>query len=102
MVQYRLNTSFSLPTSDNACLQDDAKRLAEQRQPLEEARSRWSTESAAREAQLADREQAAGAAGRQRDAEQRRRQAQEEQVLLVCMCMVISWKRLSGAWHVVT
>ena len=66
--------------SVSGCLQDDAKRLAEQRQALEEARSKWTTESAAREAQLADREQAAGVAGRQRDAEQRRRQAQEEQV----------------------
>ena len=81
-----------MPSSDNCCLQDAAKRLAEQRQALEEARSRWSTESAAREAQLADREQAAGAAGRQRDAEQRRRQAQEEQVPLLmhstCMCIM--------------
>ena len=101
-MQCRLNTSSSMLAFVSGRLQDDAKRLAEQRQALEEARSKWSTESAAREAQLAEKEQAAGAAGRQRDAEQRRRQAQEEQVLLVCMCMVIRWKGLSGAWHTLT
>lgn len=84
MVHCRLDTTSFMYTSENGCLQDDAKRLAEQRQALEEARSKWSMESSAQEAQLAKREQAAGAAGRQRDAEQRRRQAQEEQVPLLC------------------
>lgn len=64
-------------------MQEEARRLAEQVHALEEARSRWSGEAAARDTSLAAKEEAFAADSRQRDAEQRRRLAQEHQV---CIC----------------
>lgn len=66
-------------------MQEDAQRLAAQVHALEEARSRWSAEVAAKDASLAAKEGALAADSRQRDAEQRRRLAQEHQVGL-CIC----------------
>lgn len=61
-------------------MQDEARRLAEQVHVLEDTRSRWNAEVAAKEASLAAKEEALAADSRQRDADQRRRLAQDHQV----------------------
>ena len=71
--------------SDQLSMQEEARRLAEQVHALEEARSRWGAEVAAKEASLAAKEEALAADNRQRDADQRRRLAHEHQVCL-CIC----------------
>ena len=67
------------------CMQEEACRLAEQVHALEDTRSRWNAEVAAKEASLAAKEEAMAADSRQRDADQRRRLAQEHQVC-ICTC----------------
>ena len=62
------------------CLQEDAKKLAQSLAALEEQRTKWAAEVAAREAALAKREQEAATTARQRNTETQRRMAQEEQV----------------------
>lgn len=66
-------------------MQEEACRLADQVHVLEDTRSRWSAEAAAKEASLAAKEEAMAADSRQRDADQRRRLAQEHQVC-ICTC----------------
>lgn len=86
-------------------MQEDARRLAEQVHALEDARSRWSAEVAAKEASLAGKEEALAADSRQRDAEQRRRLAQEHQVRL-CTCThglgnvnMMSHRKMLSEWR---
>ena len=67
-------------------MQEEAYRLAEQVHALEDTRSRWNAEVAAKEASLAAKEEAMAADSRQRDADQRRRLAQEHQVC-ICICL---------------
>ena len=76
------------------CMQEEACRLADQVHVLEDTRSRWSAEVAAKEASLAAKEEAMAADSRQRDADQRRRLAQEHQV---CICTCSPDKGLG--WH---
>ena len=64
-------------------MQEEACRLAEQVHVLQDTRSRWNAEVAAKEAALAAKDEALAADSRQRDADQRRRLAQEHQV---CIC----------------
>ena len=72
-------------TATAVCMQEEACRLAEQVHALEDTRSRWNAEVAAKEASLAAKEEAMAADSRQRDADQRRRLAQEHQVC-ICTC----------------
>ena len=63
--------------------QEEAKRVAEQMRALEETRARMTADLGAREAALAQREDAAVAAARKREDDLRRRSAQDEQVSLL-------------------
>ena len=75
-----LHQRWLLTNSCCLCVQDEARRLAEQVHVLEDTRSRWNAEVAAKEASLAAKEEALSANSRQRDADQRRRLDQDHQV----------------------
>lgn len=71
----------------NLTWQEEAKRVAEQMRALEETRARMTADLGAREAALAQREDAAVVAARKREDDLRRRSAQDEQVSLLLRCI---------------
>ena len=68
--------------SEPSCIlvQEEARRIAEQAQALEESRAKWAADLGAREAALTQREDAAAAGARRQQEDLRRRAAQDEQV----------------------